>query len=285
MSVDGGKARSAAPCSEASTLALLSETRRLFCEATELHSLLDSALRKLSAALGCDSATVYLLLEGRLVVQQHYEGLLVTRTGREPLTRELAVDADSAAGRCVLARQPVFLRVDQWPLRTRALALEIGARHGAALPLMMRGRPIGSLCLLRVDDTPFSAEERERLELCAAQLALGLNHLRLFDAQRRQMEDLRVILDVGQAITRSHICRRSSSARCTAWPVSPTRPRPTWLIDPKTGLMQGARCSSEAHLELSGARRSPSTSSRWRAWRCAAARRSRCTTRPCTSPW
>ncbi len=242
---------SAQPTQEGGSLALLTELGRLASEATDLNALLDAALRLICGAMRADSAHVYVLFEGRLVLQHDYQSVRAARPGLEPLPRELPVDGDTLAGRCVLSKQLVSLRVDQWPLRTRGLALDLGVRHAFGAPLLVRGRPVGSVCLFRLDDDPFTPEDRERFEPCVRQLSLGLSHLRLFDAQHRQMEDLRLILDVGQAITRSHdlpeILERGvqSLTRLTDAPLAYLL-----LINPTTGLLEGARASSEHHAEL-----------------------------------
>ncbi len=228
-------------------LGLLSSLLSIFSETSELQPLLRRVLARVAAGLGADAAGVYLLSEGRLVLTAQYQTFGPPLSELDDSLRELGLDdEDMPIARCVNQRQPLCLKAEELPPRSRLMAQRLGIRSALCTPLMVREQAIGGVYLLKVDEPAFTAEAREVFEICAAQLAMAIDHARLFEAQRKQVEDFRLILQLGQTITRSHeLPEILDRAVTNLLQLADATHAFIWLIDPATGLLQGAHSSSK----------------------------------------
>jgi GAF domain-containing protein len=76
-----------------------------------------------------------------------------------------------------------------------------GAGAVLAVPLRARGRTIGTLALGDVAGRVFSEAEVTLLQAFGDQAALALENAQLYEENRRQVEELSVLLDLSQAVT------------------------------------------------------------------------------------
>ncbi len=161
----------------------------------------------------------------------------------------LPIDESNLSGTAVLRRQTVMRAVEHWPALTRPLLEARGIKFGAAMPLFMHDRPIGSFYALRKIDRAFSAEELELLEACASHLSTAIEHARLLESERRRSQDLEVQLEVGRLVTGSlnldQILEASASHLARIVNASHSY---LWLLEPD-GVLKGVVTSATEHQE------------------------------------
>ncbi len=140
---------------------------------------------------------------------------------------ELTIALVEEAGQAVDLLLPVEggLRHERLPVRRDELAWAFGGGFGwcrvagssapthaerllgrevaslATVPLVFKGRVIGSLNLGRREPVPFSSLELAALEPLARHVASALENARLLEAVRRRSEELESLLEVGRSIT------------------------------------------------------------------------------------
>jgi signal transduction histidine kinase len=69
-------------------------------------------------------------------------------------------------------------------------------------PMLSGERMLGTFTVFRASERPFTDEERRLFEGCAALVAVSIEHARLFDEQRRRVQDLSLINEIGGLIAR-----------------------------------------------------------------------------------
>ena len=160
-------------------LSLLSELGRIASGTLQRDVLLAECLGQIRGALSFESGAAYFVHRGRRVRAAVEGG-----------------DLDGAAAR----------RMEE--LATRALAAgkpishaEDGV-HTCALPLLAGPQASGVLVFAR-HHRPVSDANLRTLAAAAPELAVALQNARLYDEARRRVEELRLLLDIGRAITGS----------------------------------------------------------------------------------
>jgi GAF domain-containing protein len=111
-----------------------------------------------------------------------------------PLTRQFP------GGRAVLDRRPVIIDDIELVAETEYPdtldLLRLNTIHSVAeIPLLSRGRPLGSLAVLRADVRPFTAAEIALLETFADQAVIAIENARLFTELEARSRDLAEALD------------------------------------------------------------------------------------------
>jgi len=152
-------------------------------------TLLENALDRILATLGADVGVAYLLEGGDLVP--------VARRGisAETFRELLRIPAErGSAGESVRRLAPVRLpRVAEGGERERLLHAREGLESSVAVPLNVKGRPLGSLVLARRTPRPFQDAEVALLAAVAAQLGVAVENARLFADTRRRARDLEAV--------------------------------------------------------------------------------------------
>ena len=185
------------------TSALLDLARNL-SKTTDPHALPQKALELACRNFGADSGILF-----------HYEPaqetLFVTAHSGRSLTRRCRTD--SLIEQCLEA------------VRRKAVLLDADVPSGdcyAFMPLFVSDRPLGALCLRRVDGPGFQENSIELMEMFAAHLAVTLESARLYETAAEQVAELEELVTVSRSLSlnadRDRMCRQllTSAARLTA---------------------------------------------------------------------
>jgi len=76
-------------------------------------------------------------------------------------------------------------------------------RSEMALPLTVRGRVIGALDVQSTEEAAFSGEDVATLQTMADQLAIAIEHARLYEEERRRAEELATLNAITETVSRS----------------------------------------------------------------------------------
>lgn len=171
-------------------LSALFNLSRLGNQAFDMRSVVDAALEKMEEAVDVDAAVAHLVGPGGLVLASHDRGNRNVQRLEHALTT-LPLDEGSLSGCAAVRRELVTVAKAQWPPRTRDAANAVGLTVGAALPLLSGDRLVGTLCVSRVADRPFTGEELQLLWTCASYLSVCVEYLRLFEDERHRVEELK----------------------------------------------------------------------------------------------
>ncbi|MCL4804083.1 MAG: GAF domain-containing protein [Anaerolineae bacterium] len=181
------------------SFAALREIARSLSAAWDLDTTLDLIARKTTEVMGVNSCTIYLLdADDRTLRLRASTGL-----ARQALGRATLLIGEGMTGHAVAENRPVFAADAQhdphfkWVDDTE----EVRFRSLLAVPLVLEQRPIGALNVQTAEPREYSREEIEILALISDLAAGALVKARLYDRQRRQLDDLRMLAQVSEAIT------------------------------------------------------------------------------------
>jgi PAS domain S-box-containing protein len=77
-----------------------------------------------------------------------------------------------------------------------------GARSMVVAPLLIKGEPVGTLSAIRLQNAdPFTERELGLLNMVAGQAAIALENAHLFEERRRQITELSILNQTGQALS------------------------------------------------------------------------------------
>jgi signal transduction histidine kinase len=118
-------------------------------------------------------------------------------------------------------------------------------------PLVSRGEPIGAVVLADGEtERRFTAAEVHRVVPVASALAAAVTNARLFAEERRRVEQLRHLLEVGRAITASldleQILEAAAGALVRMIEAASAH---VFLLDPERPVLRGAATSVVAHRD------------------------------------
>ena len=180
-------------------LAALRAIARSLSAAWDLDTTLDLIARKTTEVMAVDSCTIYLLdTDGATLRLRASTGLSPQALGRATLQV-----GEGMTGLAVAENRPVFAADAQhsphfkWVDDTE----EMRFRSLLAAPLVLEDRPIGALNVQTVEPRHYTAGEIELLALISDLAAGALAKAQLYDRQRRQLDDLRTLAEVSEAIT------------------------------------------------------------------------------------
>ena len=180
-------------------LTVLFGLSRMGAEALEVAPLVERVLDKVSEAVPVEAVALH-LLEGDCLrlAGERGEGGGWDKETAIPLDRQML------CGRAAIERRTQVVDLSLWPERGGGeLARSRGMMHAASVPLVASDRLIGTLCVLRRADRAFVDEEIGLLESSAAQISLAIERARLFERERKRVEELQLFLEVGRVITAS----------------------------------------------------------------------------------
>ncbi|HEY6204439.1 MAG TPA: GAF domain-containing protein, partial [Candidatus Limnocylindria bacterium] len=119
---------------------------------------------------------------------------------------EWQLDRSTVTGRSVVDGTVVQVEDlpedEDFPLG-RVQARDLGYRTVLAAPLLREGRPIGTLCLRRLQVRPFAPRQVELLRAFAAQAAIAIENVRLFNETKEALDQQTATSDVLKTISRS----------------------------------------------------------------------------------
>lgn len=138
------------------------------------------------------------------------------------------------------------------PLAERALKMavplaeETGAGHACAVPLLA-GSEAGGVLVFARRDRAVGDEELRTLAAAAPELGVALQNARLFDAVSRRADELRLLLDIGRAITGTLDLDSvlDTSAGILSRFIDGSNAF-ILLVDPSNSTLRGAACSNVA---------------------------------------
>jgi two-component sensor histidine kinase len=181
------------------TLTALRAIARSLSAAWDLDTTLDLMARKTTEVMGVDSCTIYLLdNDGKTLRLRASTGLSPQALGRATLQI-----GEGMTGYAVAQNRPVFAADAQhdphfkWVDGTE----EVRFHSLLAAPLVLEEQPIGALNVQTVEPRHYTDGEIELLALISDLAAGALAKAQLYDRQRRQLDDLRTLAQVSEAIT------------------------------------------------------------------------------------
>ncbi len=206
-------------------LSLLSELGRIASGTLQREVLLSECLGHIRYALGFDAGAAWTVQRGGLE--------RAAAQSRADDGAEASPLLEAAALRALEAAAPTG---ETSPNGTSVCALPLvaGAEVGGILAFSRKGRPV-------------SDAELRTLAAAAPELGVALQNARLFDDARRRVEELRLLLDIGRAITGSldldQILETSANTLTRIIDGSNTF---ILLLDAGSGVLHGAACSNPA---------------------------------------
>ncbi|MEJ7729372.1 MAG: GAF domain-containing protein [Polyangiaceae bacterium] len=171
-------------------LRLLLEVGRVITASLDLATILDTSAESLTRIIDA-SNTFILLLDSD---KRRLEGVAASNPAYRDYVRSVRIplESTSLAARCVCTRTTLTIRDTAASNEVhQALVSRFGEKSLLALPLMVRGEPIGAMV---IDDTrairDWTASEIERAELVVNQIAVAVSNARLFEEITRSYGDL-----------------------------------------------------------------------------------------------
>ncbi len=171
---------------------------RIGSDALEVAPLASRFLTLLRETIPLSLAHIHVLHEDRLILAGHCgEG----RGHFDPQNMaERPLDSDSLVAMAARGRRTIRVG-PEWPTAAMAdRAASAGVRTCVATPLIVQDRVVGTLAVSRFTDTPFGEEEVHLFESCATQVAVAIEHARLFEEERRRVEELSRINEFSTAL-------------------------------------------------------------------------------------
>jgi signal transduction protein with GAF and PtsI domain len=180
-------------------LTALRAIARALSAASDLDSSLDLIARQTTEVMGVDSCTIYLLdPDGETLRLRATTGLARRALGRATLKvgegmTGYAVQSGQPVYAAEAHRDPHFKQVEE--------AEEMVFQSLLAVPLVIEERPIGALNIQTISPRRYEENEVELLSLIGDLAAGALAKAQLYDNQRRQLEELRALAQVSEAVT------------------------------------------------------------------------------------
>ena len=167
---------------------------------TDVEPVLEAIAR--SAAQFCGAEDAFLLLRDgdRVQGRAHVGPIPVRIPGSIPL------DRSSVSGRVILDGRTIEVgdakNAADFPLG-RVLARNSDHNRAFGTPLMRQDAAIGVLLLRRVEDRPFTERQRALAETFAAQAAIAIENVRLFNETKEALERQTAMAEVLKTMSRS----------------------------------------------------------------------------------
>jgi signal transduction histidine kinase len=174
--------------------ARLEETAMLLDAARAVTASLDLRARLVASAdvlaKVADASNAFVIL-----VEEAQNELVITESDSRwegNVGWRLPMGEASAAGRAILERRPIAVEdAETSPLVLRSLVERNGVKSLLALPLIVAGRPIGAAVAIETRQRrAWTAEQIQRSELIAHQIAIAVAHARLYEEVKRSYEEL-----------------------------------------------------------------------------------------------
>ncbi len=183
----------------ARSLAALREIARSLSSAWDLDTTLALIARKTTEMMAVDSCTIYMLDADDVTLRLRAS----TGLAREALGLATLQVGEGMTGHAVKENRPVYAADAQHDPHFKWLAgtEEWRFRSLLAVPLVLEDRPIGALNVQTAAPRNYAAREIDMLALLGDLAAGALVKARLYDRQRRQLDELRALAAVSEAVT------------------------------------------------------------------------------------
>ncbi|MFN7131053.1 MAG: GAF domain-containing protein, partial [Myxococcales bacterium] len=173
--------------------------------------------------------------------------LRLAATNMDDAGMELVIPAGqpSAAGAAVEQLKPVVIEdVSAYPRASPELVRRFGHRSMMAIPLLESGRPIGAMVLADRVVRRFTSQEIDRAVAVSNQIASAVSNARHFETERKRVQDLRLLLEVGRVITGSlDLDEILEGSVASLAGIADASHAFIWLLDPASQSLRGAATS------------------------------------------
>jgi PAS domain S-box-containing protein len=184
-------------------LGFLAEASALLGSTLDVESTLDQ-LCSLVARSAADWCAIHLRDESgraRAVAVAHHDPVRTASARAEladlPSTRE----PPTMVSRAIETGEPVLISGADDPLSEAAFEREEGVHSGMVVPLVARGRALGSLSLVRAETTErYSSEDLEFAVDLARRAAVALDNAQLYRSSEERAQAARVLASVGDGV-------------------------------------------------------------------------------------
>ncbi len=180
-------------------LTALREIAQALSTAWDLDTTLDLIVRKTTEVMHVDSCTIYLLdPDGQTLRLRATTGL-----ARRALGRATLKVGEGMTGYAVAGNRPIYASRAQDDRHFKWLAGtdEVAFQSLLAVPLVIENQPIGALNVQTHAAHDYSTGEIEVLSLIADLAAGALAKAKLYDSQKRQIEELQALAEVSEVVT------------------------------------------------------------------------------------
>ena len=162
-----------------------SEMLRLISN-SPIQSVLDAVAENAARLCDASNARIWRLEDNLLRLVASYGESSATMDGREGLP----VDRDTVTGRAAHDRQTIHVHDisaedSEYPVGSRLVKGQ-GWHTTLATPLLREGSPIGTILVRRTEVRPFSDKQIVLLETFAAEAAIAIENVRLFEAEKQR---------------------------------------------------------------------------------------------------
>ncbi|HEX9590782.1 MAG TPA: PAS domain S-box protein, partial [Bradyrhizobium sp.] len=162
-----------------------SEMLRLISN-SPIQSVLDAVAEHAARLCDASNARIWRLEDNLLRLVASYGESSATMDGREGLP----VDRDTVTGRAAHDRRTIHVHDiaaedSEYPVGSRIVKGQ-GWRTTLATPLLREGTPMGTILVRRMEVRPFSDKQIALLETFAAQAAIAIENVRLFEAEKQR---------------------------------------------------------------------------------------------------
>lgn len=180
-------------------VAALREIARAISAAWDLDTTLALIAHKTTDVMHVDSCTIYLLDPGGETLRLRAS----TGLSERALGRATLKVGEGMTGFAVQQNQPIFAADAQEDPHFKQVAEAEETRYHSllAVPLVIEARPIGALNVQTIARRDFTPQEVEMLSLVGDLAAGALAKAQLYDKQRRQIEELRALAQISEAVT------------------------------------------------------------------------------------
>jgi GAF domain-containing protein len=180
-------------------LATLKAIAAVTSHSLRLQEILTGALEKTLEVTELEAGGIYLLQK---------DNQLLTIGAYKGLSAQFIAEIDNLkvgegfSGRVAQTGEALIVPdVSADPRLTRLIVQEGGFHALAVIPLLARGKVLGSMFLMTRRYRDFSTQEMELLKSIGHQIGVAIENARLFDAEQRRAEQFRVINEVGRHLT------------------------------------------------------------------------------------
>ena len=162
-----------------------SEMLRLISN-SPIQSVLDAVAEHAARLCDASNARIWRLEDNLLRLVASYGESSATMDGREGLP----VDRDTVTGRAACDRRTIHVHDiaaedSEYPLGSRIVKGQ-GWRTTLATPLLREGTPMGTILVRRMEVQPFYDKQIALLETFAAQAAIAIENVRLFEVEKQR---------------------------------------------------------------------------------------------------
>jgi GAF domain-containing protein/ActR/RegA family two-component response regulator/anti-sigma regulatory factor (Ser/Thr protein kinase) len=191
------------------TQAKLRETETLLSVSRALSATLDLAalyrhfLRRVASTLGADSVGIWLLAEDGEWLEPH-AGYRVPADVAEVLRgARLSIDKHELYAEAARTLRPIFSRdVSSDPRLPAGIRERVPHRSQLFVPLVTQGRFIGGFAAAWWErEAELASGDLDLMEAIANQAAIAIANARLFQQNRRQVDELSVLYELSRAVT------------------------------------------------------------------------------------